>query len=153
MPAKRKAAAGKYGSERELDGPVFSQPQPTPDPQTFVVRHGSDAAAYKRIDELNREHKLKALPFPAPRGGVEPRLSLAEVVNNDQRVLQQIANNGQLVFHATGDCGNTKGPAPQNEVADKMVSDFDELDPAPRVPFVIRGLRCDTCLSEPISKR
>jgi hypothetical protein len=25
-------------------------------PQTFVVRHASDAAAYKAIDELNREH-------------------------------------------------------------------------------------------------
>lgn len=142
MPSNRKVASkaeGKNDGERVLNGPVFSQPIPTPDPQTFVVRHASDAAAYKRIDELNREHKIKALPFPAPRGGVEPRLSFAEIINQDQQTLQKITNNGQIVFHATGDCGSTKGPATQNEVADKMVSDFDELDPAdvPQFNFLL----------------
>jgi hypothetical protein len=33
-----------------------------------------------------------------------------------------------MVFHATGDCGNVKGPKTQNEVADKMVADFEETD-------------------------
>src|SRR5579863_6583564 len=38
-----------------LDQPVFSQPQPTPDPTKFEVKHPSDNPAYKQIDELNRE--------------------------------------------------------------------------------------------------
>jgi hypothetical protein len=142
MPKKRSnassAARGNDGG-RVLAAPVFSQPQPTPDPQTFVVRHASDAAAYKIIDELNREHKLKPLPFPAPRGGTEPRLTFAEVVDNNQTLLETISASGQIVFHATGDCGSTKGPSTQNEVSDKMVSDFDEADPAevPQFNFLL----------------
>jgi hypothetical protein len=142
MPKKRSdesSAARGNRSNRILAAPVFSQPQPTPDPQTFVVRHGSDTAAYKVIDELNREHKLKALPFPPPRGGTEPRLTFAEVVDNNRELLDTISASGQIVFHATGDCGSTKGPATQNEVSDKMVSDFDEADPAevPQFNFLL----------------
>jgi hypothetical protein len=140
MPKKRsnETPSGNRG-DRILKTPVFSQPQPTPDPQTFVVRHASDAAAYKVIDELNREHKLKALPFPAPRGGTEPQLTFAEVVANNRSILDRISANGQIVFHATGDCGSTKGPATQNQVSDKMVSDFDEADPAevPQFNFLL----------------
>ncbi|SIT43823.1 Metallophosphoesterase [Paraburkholderia ribeironis] len=142
MPKKRSdqsSAARSNTRDRVLAAPVFSQPQPTPDPQTFVVRHASDAAAYKVIDELNREHKLKALPFPAPRGDAEPRLTFAQVINDNQTLLEQISANQQIVFHATGDCGSTKGPQTQNEVSDKMVSDFDETDPAevPQFNFLL----------------
>ncbi|HKR46673.1 MAG TPA: metallophosphoesterase, partial [Paraburkholderia sp.] len=140
MPKKRSVRTStSSGSGRVLATPVFSQPQPTPDPQTFIVRHASDVAAYRMIDELNREHKLKALPFPAPRGGVEPRLTLADVIDNDQTILDQIDKNGQIVFHSTGDCGSTRGPKTQNEVSDKMVSDFDETDPAevPQFNFLL----------------
>ena len=59
----------------KLDQPVFGQPLPTPDPTKFVIHHPSDNPVYKQIDELNREHKLAAIPFPAPRGGVEPKTS------------------------------------------------------------------------------
>lgn len=48
--------------------PVFAQPQPTADPTQFHIRHPSDDAAYKTIDQLNAEHKLGPMPFPAPRG-------------------------------------------------------------------------------------
>jgi hypothetical protein len=114
---------------RELAHPVFAQPEPTADPQTFRIKHPSDADAYKEIDLLNREHKIAALPFPAPRGGVEPRLTLQEVLGGNPAPIQAITHNGQIVFHATGDCGSTRGPKTQNEVADKMVSDFTESDP------------------------
>src|ERR1700741_4596433 len=130
MPRKRSVRTStSSGSGRVLAAPVFSQPQPTPDPQTFIVRHASDVAAYRMIDELNREHKLKALPFPAPRGGGDPRLTLADVINNDQTILDQINTNGQIVFHSTGDCGSTRGPKTQNEVTDKMIGDFNQADP------------------------
>jgi hypothetical protein len=113
-----------------LEAPVFGQPEPTADPTTFRVRHPSDADAYKVIDELNKEHKLAPLPFPAPRGGaVEPRLTLQDVLGGNQAPIDAIVGNRQIVFHATGDCGSTRGPSTQNEVTDKMVGDFEESKP------------------------
>lgn len=114
---------------RQLANPVFAQPEPTADPTTFKVKHASDGQAYKAIDQLNKEHKLSPLPFPPPRGGVEPRLTLQQVLGDNQvavATLKRITSAGQLVFHSTGDCGSTSGPKTQNEVTDKMVSDFDE---------------------------
>ena len=114
---------------RQLAHPVFAQPEPTPDPATFRVNHPSDAPAYKEIDQLNREHKIAPLPFPPPRGGVEPQLTLQQVLGDNAAAIQTITNHQQIVFHATGDCGSTRGPKTQNEVADKMASDFNEADP------------------------
>jgi hypothetical protein len=112
-----------------LDRPGFAQPQPTADPTKFEVKHPSDNPAYKRIDELNREHKLAPMPFPPPRGLPEPRLTLAAVLgDNEAAVQRRVATNGQLVFHAVGDTGSTRGPESQNLVADKLVGDFDEAD-------------------------
>jgi hypothetical protein len=69
--------APSAAAPRVLAGPVFSQPQPTPDPTIFKIKHPSDNDAYAVIDQLNKEGKLQALPFPAPRGeGAEPQLTL-----------------------------------------------------------------------------
>jgi hypothetical protein len=116
------------GPNRSVGHPVFAQPEPTADPATFRIKHASDNAAYKSIDALNKEHKLQPLPFPAPRGGVEPQLTLEEVFGGDTESIQRITDAGQLVFHATGDCGSTRGPRTQNEVVDKMIGDFQEND-------------------------
>jgi hypothetical protein len=124
--AAQAGVSGKRPGSRLLTQPVFAQPEPTPDPTLFRVRHASDAPAYRRIDELNREHRIVPLPFPAPRGVPEPRLTLTEVLGGDVRTTNAINAQGQLVFHATGDCGSIRGPATQNQVADKMVSDFEE---------------------------
>jgi len=110
-----------------IDHPVFAQPQPTGDPTRFRLRHPSDAAAYKTIDELNAEHKLGPMPFPAPRGGTEPVLTFAQVLGpSGDEAVKRIEASGQLVFHAVGDTGSTRGPHNQSLVADKMVADFDE---------------------------
>lgn len=112
-----------------LSHPVFGQPEPTPDPTKFVVQHPSDNPAYKEIDKLNAEHKIEPLPFPPPRGLPEPKLTLAAVLDVSETSLEsQIDSHGQLVFHATGDTGNTRGPKDQNLVADKMVDDFADDD-------------------------
>ncbi len=112
-----------------LDQPVFAQPRPSADPTKFRVPHPSDDAAYKTIDELNREHKLGPMPFPAPRGGTEPRLTLAQTLGEvGKSIEQEIETAGVLVFHAVGDTGNVRGPEHQSAVADKMVADFDEQD-------------------------
>ncbi|RAS35516.1 metallophosphoesterase family protein [Paraburkholderia bryophila] len=123
--------------ERALTHPVFAQPQPTADPTVFRVAHPSDDAAYKEIDKLNAEHKLFPLPFPAPRGGVEPQLSLAQVFGGNTGAVDTVTSSGQLVFHALGDCGNTTGPATQNEVADKMTADFVEPNAAEIPQFAL----------------
>ena len=119
----------------ELDKPVFAQPQPTPDPTTFEVKHPSDNPAYQQIDQLNREHKINPLPFPQPRGVPEPRLTLASVLaTNDNSLQKKITAGGQIVFHAAGDTGSTRGPESQNLVADKMAADFSD-DEAERPMF------------------
>ena len=121
---------GTSGSgPRALNGPIFSQPEPTPDPTRFRVDHPSDDAAYKQIDELNREHRINPLPFPAPRGLPEPRLTLSDVMGGNAHAIKNIQDNQQIVFHATGDCGSTRGPQTENEVTDKMLADFNESDP------------------------
>jgi hypothetical protein len=112
---------------RILNAPVFSQPQPTDDPTEFKVKHPSDGAAYKQIDQLNSENKLAPIPFPLPRGLPEPKLTLAAVLGDDEGALQKrLASNGQIVFHTTGDTGSTRGPESQNLVADKMMNDFTD---------------------------
>src|SRR5215471_2800330 len=126
MPRKPSNVAS--APARQLGHPVFAQPEPTQDPQQFRVKHPSDAPAYKEIDQLNREHKIAPLPFPPPRGGVEPRLTLEEVLGGNAAAIKKITSGGQLVFHATGDCGSTRGPKTQNEVTDKMVFDYHESD-------------------------
>jgi hypothetical protein len=119
-----------------LGHPVFAQPQPTRDPTKFEVRHPSDNPIYKQIDELNREHKIAPLPFPPPRGLPEPKLTLAAVLGQDgAAAVQRIAQSGQLVFHATGDTGNTRAPESQNLVADKLVDDFTDADAKERPSF------------------
>lgn len=114
---------------RQVAQPVFAQPQPSPDPTKFLVQHPSDANAYKQIDALNKAHKLQAIPFPAPRGGVEPILTLTQVFNGNSKAIKNITSTNQIVFHARGDCGSTTSPETQNKVVDKMVGDFDEASP------------------------
>lgn len=111
---------------RSLQMPVFAQPEPTEDPKIFRVKHPSDADAYKAIDQLNKEHKLQPMAFPKPRGDdTEPKLTLAEIFGS-KKAIKIIENNRQIVFHALGDCGSTRGPKTQNEVTDKMIGDFNE---------------------------
>ena len=66
-------------------GPVFAQPKPTADPTRFSINHPSDDAAYKTIDTLNAQHRLGPIPLPAPRGGVEPVLTLTQVLGKSGR--------------------------------------------------------------------
>ncbi len=114
-----------------VDQPVFGQPVATVDPTEFTVTHANDSQAYKTLDALNARHALQPLPFPAPRGLPEPVLTLAHILGaSGQAAVDAAEQAGQLVFHSVGDTGNTRGPDPQNLVADKMISDFQEAVPA-----------------------
>jgi hypothetical protein len=76
------------------------------------------------------------MPFPAPRGGVEPVLTLAQVLGKTGGdAVKAIAKSGHLVFHAAGDTGSVSGPENVSKVADKMVADFDE-EASQNVPSV-----------------
>ena len=114
----------------EVAQPIFAQPVATVDPTRFVVKHANDSRAYKTLDALNRQHALQPLPFPAPRDLPEPVLTLAQVLGaRGKDIAAKATAAGRLVFHSVGDTGNTRGPDPQNEVADKMIADFAETDP------------------------
>src|SRR5271154_4628367 len=89
----RRRPQGKTPATRTLAAPVFAQPEATPDPATFKIKHPSDSAAYKLIDRLNAEHKIYPLPFPPPRGGnAEPQLNLAQVFGGNYAAVKRIQN-------------------------------------------------------------
>jgi hypothetical protein len=105
--------------------PSFGQPLPGTDPGSFKVPHPSDDGLYKLVNGKLVE------PFPAPRGGVEPILTLAEVWGDaGPAKVAAITQAGQIVFHSVGDTGSVVGPKTEELVADKMVADFLETDPA-----------------------
>ncbi len=137
-PALHATADMAGGTEaHDVGGPQFSQPEATPDPTKFTVKHASDNAAYKQLDKLAADHKLRPMGFPAPRGGTEPVLTLAEMLGPAGPAIERaITAAGQLVFHSVGDTGSTRGPKSQNEVADKMTADFtDEASSADHPQF------------------
>jgi hypothetical protein len=70
-------------------------------------------------------------------GGTEPKLKLFDVLGGNADAISKIESAGQIVFHATGDCGSTRGPRTQNEVTDKMISDFDETHPKEAPQFAL----------------
>ena len=108
-------------------GPQFAESAPTPDPNQFTVKHGSDTAAYSILD--HEKGKLKPRPFPVAKDA-EPVLTLAAALGpNGPSIESSIQAAGQLVFHALGDTGNTKGPKDEGLVADKMVADFTDIHP------------------------
>lgn len=109
------------------NGPQFADPMSTPDPTSFVVFHGSDAAAYDILDKERR--LLRPRPFPAA-AEPEPTLLLAATYGTKgATIVDTIERAGQIVFHAVGDTGSVKSPTSQELVSDKMVSDFSETDP------------------------
>jgi hypothetical protein len=127
-PDPTKANDGGDTGPLSTSGPQFAEPAPTPDPDKFTVKHGSDAAAYKILD--SQKGRIPPRPFPVVTGQDEPRLTLAQALGSKgEEIDSEIQRAGQIVFHAVGDTGNTKGPRDQNEVADKMVADFEDEHP------------------------
>ncbi len=106
--------------------PQFGQPTPSPDPTKFVIKHGSDSQAYKILDA----QKQYPRPFPVVAGTDEPILTLRDSLGSaGAKIVNDIQNAGQIVFHSVGDTGNVKGPYDEDSVSDKMVADFDEPNP------------------------
>jgi hypothetical protein len=136
MPAKRAPRHSKstkagapgsvLGAPKPVTKPQFAEPQATPDPTQFLVRHASDTAAYKILDATPN---LPPLPFDPPRGLPEPTMLLEDALGTSgSATVTRVKGNGQIVFHSVGDTGNTRSERPQSLVADKMVSDYDEME-------------------------
>jgi hypothetical protein len=130
---RRKPAAGKTparpnGQALKTGGPQFAEPTPTPDPTSFSVKHGSDTKAYTLLD--HEKGKLKPLPFKVVKD-IEPVLHLVEALGDKgEEIVAQIEQAEQIVFHSAGDTGSTRGPESQSQVADKMVADYTDINPA-----------------------
>lgn len=108
-------------------GPVFAQPVPSPDPTSFK----DPVTSSKQTDVPGVER----VPQPTT-AAAEPILTLAQVYGSQGANVQQaIQSAGQIVFHSVGDTGSVKGPGTQSLVSDKMVSDFNEANPADAPSF------------------
>jgi hypothetical protein len=105
--------------------PQFGQPSPSPDPTGFKVPV-TDEGDYSKVNATLLQ------PVPPPTlAAVEPILELQAVLGSAGAAkIAAVEQAGQIVFHAVGDTGSVKGPSSQSLVADKMVSDFTEDDPA-----------------------
>jgi hypothetical protein len=117
-PGGGKSGAGDPPSPQ----PVFAQPVPSPDPTGFK----------NPVTDQSEEELASLEPVPEPAGdAVEPVLTLAQVYGSAGAAKSAaITASGQIVFHSVGDTGSVEGPSTQSLVADKMVSDFTEDDPA-----------------------
>jgi len=102
--------------------PIFAQPQPSPDPTVF--KNPVTDQSYQGIKSVE--------PVPQPvNSAVEPVLTLEQVYGSQGAAkVKALQQAGQIVFHSVGDTGSVKGPETQSLVSDKMVSDFNEANPA-----------------------
>jgi Calcineurin-like phosphoesterase len=102
--------------------PIFAQPQPTKDPSGFK----------KPVTDKKQKGLNNLEPVPAPlNAGVEPILTLEQVYGDAGKAkVAAIQKAGQIVFHSVGDTGSVVGPATQSLVSDKLLSDFNEANPA-----------------------
>lgn len=122
----RKPAQPAASAQPLVDQPMFGQPMPSPDPTRFVVPHPSDNKKYQLVNK----HLLQAIP-PSRSTAAEPVLTLAEVLGpSGASAVRHIQAAGQIVFHCVGDTGSVRGPGTESLVADKMVADFQEAEPA-----------------------
>lgn len=111
------------GQPTDVGEPHFAEPSRLPDPAHFVDQK-SDLKYYQYV--------IKNLqPIPPPRDPTNLTLSLETAWGKQgPSKTQAITKAGQVVFHCVGDTGSTKGPQTITEVADKMVVDFTEANPA-----------------------
>ena len=109
-------------------GPQFGEVQFTADPTAFKIKHPSDTALYNRVN------KKLLQPIPPPHDPANMILTL-ETVWGDKgpAVVQNVKDSGQIVFHAGGDTGPTKGPQNLDAVTDKLANDFVN-EPAGQIP-------------------
>lgn len=130
MAKKKKKPTPSASSPTPVAQPVFNQPTASADPTGFKVPHPNDNPLYNRVNAALLQ------PVPAPRGPGAPILTLAAALGAAGPAREAaIIKAGQIVFHVGGDTGSISGPATQSLVADKMVADYADTDPAAAPSF------------------
>jgi hypothetical protein len=125
--ASRVAVARPFTAKPVTSGPVFAEPIPAPDPKKYKVPHASDAAAYKELDDLIKNSQFLPIGFPPMTSDAEPVLTLATALGSSGKsTTDAITKAGQIVFHAAGDTGATRGPKTEISVVAKMLADFED---------------------------
>jgi hypothetical protein len=121
LPPRRLAQPGVSASN-----PQFGEAKHTPDPTQFLTAV-TDTQYYKKVDKETANELIQSIPPPAnPKNLL---LSLADAYGSQGSAkVAEIMKTKQIVFHAVGDTGPTKGPATVQEVADKMCADMQEID-------------------------
>jgi hypothetical protein len=111
-----------------VSDPQFGETKHTPDPTQFL--HGvTDNQYYKLVDKETVNQLIQSVP--PPQDPKNMLLSLADVYGSKGKAkVAAITNAKQIVFHAVGDTGPTKGPQTVQEVADKMCADMQEANAA-----------------------
>ena len=127
-PPKPVPTAPGFGPSIELPNPQFGEPSPSSDPTKFLDQK-SDLGYYALVN------KTLLQPIPPPRDPAftpdKLILTLEQAYGNaGPEKVKAIQSSGQIVFHSVGDTGPTKGPATITMVANKMVADFNEANPA-----------------------
>jgi hypothetical protein len=96
-----KANTSQPAATSPVPTPAFGQPQPSSDETSFKTPHPSDNSLYDKVNTRLVE------PFPAPRGGTEPVITLAGVwgpqLGPGKAAAIQAAK--QIVFCSAGDTG------------------------------------------------
>ena len=129
-PSPGPAAVPTSSPSQTTADPQFAEVHPSGDPDKFQVAHNAagDRQAYTILDSERGQILPRA--FPVVSGVEEPILTLeAALGNHGAEAIEKITGADQIVFHSTGDTGNTRGPKDQNLVTDKLVADFAEADP------------------------
>lgn len=118
------APAPRSGGQPTPSGePQFAEPSVSGDPSSFAT-HRNDTQYYS-------EKNLNPLLVPPPRDPANLMLSFQTVWGKQGAAkIQAIKKAGQIVFHSVGDTGTIKGPVTIDQVADKMVEDFNEANSA-----------------------
>jgi len=111
-----------------VPNPQFGETKHTPDPTQFL-NAVDDNQFYKAVDKETVNQLIQSVPPPRDPKNLLMTLASAYGPNGQARV-QAITAEQQIVFHAVGDTGSTKGPLTIEEVADKMVADMQEADAA-----------------------
>jgi len=99
--------------------PAFAEARPTSDPTKFKQPHLSDNQLYKLINS-----GVQPVPEPAHTDAIDLITIWGQSRGREEE--SRIEKAGKIIFHMVGDTGSTHGPKHQNEVADKLVLDFDD---------------------------
>jgi len=115
--------------------PVFAEPVPGPDQNTFSVEHGSDNSTYAQVQALL---KTQVVGFPKSRVADDALFTLADAYGpGGEAIAEQITKSGRIVFHSVGDTGASDVRRYQNEqrVADQVTTDAHSAEISNRPSF------------------